>query len=103
MDLCVQLCTYLVTFDDVKLYFLAIADGSQIFLRVVLHDGCLVNEHIFFGVIPVGEGERTGTRKARLGSTANIKMGWTSRGKSLSNGHGKVQSKDQGNEISKKD
>ena len=49
---------HLVALDDVELDFFAVADGSQILLRVVLHDGRLMDKNVLFGVIPERKTDR---------------------------------------------
>jgi len=41
--------------NDVKKYFFSVADGSKVFVLVVLGDGSLVNENVFVGVVSVDE------------------------------------------------
>jgi len=41
--------------NNVELHDLFIANTAQVFLRIVLYDGSLMDEYVLFGVIPVNE------------------------------------------------
>ena len=44
---------HLNALDDVELHGLAIADRSEVFFRVVLHDRRLMHENFFLSVVPI--------------------------------------------------
>ena len=46
---------HLIALDDVELDFFAVADRSQVLLRVVLHDGRLMDKYVLFGVVSAKE------------------------------------------------
>ena len=49
---------WLLTLDNIEFDFFVVANAAQVLARIVLDDGCLMNENVFVGIFSKFDGEK---------------------------------------------